>query len=357
MTTVEHLEPVSGLEWTVLRGSRQAVMRALGREHAAEILRARHAAGGGWQALVERATGPARDRFTAVMASSRRLLPVEAQEIDWIAEGAGLPAADLWALNLRGDLGRDGTGCSDLAFVRADGAVMGHNEDGDPHLGADIRLVTLQIDGDPSLTAVWYPGMLPANSFVTTSAGLSFGMDHVPVARADLRGAGRHLVARHAQRRHDGAAARHVLTTVACAGGFAFDVADAAGRVELIENVAGRVASASGRSGPLRHTNHLCLVDAAVVQGAPSGAPGDDGGPSESRDRLAALAAACPEPAGLGDVFGALRAPGVLNRADDLWTFTTSAVDTAADEVWVQGSGEVWAGRLSAFARGERVAV
>ncbi len=348
---VERPGEVSGLEWTVLRGDREQVFRALGEVHAAGIARVRERQDGMWQSLVRRAEGAANDRFAQVVASSTRLLPVEAQEVEWMAAGAGVEVAELWALNLRGDLGRDGLGCSDLAVAVDGGVVMGHNEDGGGELQGDVRLVTLDIDGDPSVTAVWYPGMLPANAFVTTSAGLSFGMDHVSVAVADLRGAGRHLVARHAQRQHDGDAARAALTDVACAGGFAFDIVDAAGRVDLVENAAGRVATASGGFGALRHTNHLCLDDVAGFLGADP----DAAGLAESRGRLAALTAACPSPADRGDVFGALRAPGVLNRVEDLWTYATIVVDTAADTVMLQASDDLWTGRLSAFARGERV--
>lgn len=347
---VERPEAVSGLEWTVLRGSREEVMRGLGHEHADAIAAWRDQEDGGWRAHVRRAEGAARDRFEAVLAATRRRLPLESQELAWIAEGAGVPERELWACNLRGDLGRDGTGCSDLAVRTEDGVAMGHNEDGDGELRDAIRLVTLDIDGDPSVTVVWYPGMLPSNSFVTTSVGLSFGMDHVPVVSAETDGAGRHFVARHAQRQADGRAARSALAEVPCAGGFAFDVADAQGRVDLIENAAGLVAVDA--SGSVRHTNHLRLVDGTRPGLAVSD---DDPWLAESRGRIAALATACPRPTGADDILRGLRAPGVLNRTDDLWTFATTVVDTAADRILVQGAGEVWAGRLGAFARGERV--
>ncbi|WP_309127442.1 C45 family peptidase [Microbacterium sp.] len=349
MTKITHLEPVSGLSWSVFRGERAEVMRCLGEEHADEIHSFRHLPGGSWEAQVRRADGVAADRLDAVIASTRALLPLESQELAWIAEGAGIPEREIWARNLRGDLGRDGTGCSDMAFVTGSGAVMGHNEDGDGELHEKIRLVTLDIEGDPALTAVWYPGMLPSNAFVTTEAGLTFGMDHVPVVTACTAGAGRHLVARHAQRQVTGDAARATLSEVPCAGGFAFDVADAAGRVDLIENAAGRVEAASGRH---RHTNHLRLLDGTRDGLA---VPEDDPWLRESRSRLRALEAACATPADAEDVFAALRAPGVLGRSEDLWTSVTAVVETAADEVLVQGSGPRWRGRLSAFARGERV--
>lgn len=344
---VEHPDDVSGLPWTVLRGTRAEVMTGLGREHAGDIAALR--AGAWWAGHVRRADGVARARFDAVAASTRRLLPVESAELDDIARGAGVPARELWACNLRGDLGRDGTGCSDLAVTAAGGVVIGHNEDGDGDLRGRLRLITLDIDGDPAMTVVWYPGMLPANSFVTTTAGLTFGMDHVPVTQALTTGAGRHVVARHAQRRRDGDAARRALSDVPCAGGFAFDVADAAGRVDLIENAAGRVAH---RQGPVRHTNHLRLLDGTRP---PLAVAGDDVWLGESRSRIAALHAASTDAATADDVFTALRAPGVLNRSDAIYTFSTMVVDTAADTVTVQGSGPAWTGGLGAFARGLRV--
>lgn len=344
---VEHPDPVSGLGWTVLRGTRTEVMTGLGREHAADIAVLRR--GDWWAGHVRRADGVARQRFDTVQASTRRLLPVESAELDDIARGAGVPARELWACNLRGDLGRDGTGCSDLAVPAPGGVVMGHNEDGDGDLRGHLRLVTLDIDGDPAVTVVWYPGMLPANSFVTTTAGLTFGMDHVPVARALTSGAGRHFVARHAQRSPDGDTARARLAQVPCAGGFAFDVADTAGRTDLVENAAGQGAQ---RTGPVRHTNHLRLVDGARP---PLAVAGDDVWLAESRTRIAALHAASADVTTAADVFAALRAPGVRNRSDAIFTFATTVVDTAADTVTMQGPGEAWTGRLGAFARGERV--
>lgn len=364
MLTIGHPGAVSGMAWTVLRGGREEVMRALGAEHADLIAAQRDDATGGWRANVSRADELA-ERFGAVVASTRRLLPLESQELAWIAEGAGVAERELWAQNLRGDLGRDGTGCSDVSLCtgerdgRAGGVVLGHNEDGAGEIAGLVRLVTLAVEGDPAMTVVWYPGMLPANTFVTTSAGLSFGMDHVPVRVALCKGAGRHFVARHAQRQPDGVSARDALHRIPCAGGFAFDVADHLGRrVDVIENAAGVVASATVTASapsagrPLTHTNHLCVIDSAapVRRGAVR-----DGWARESDARLDALRAATHGIRDADEAFAALRSPGVLNRGDDLWTFTTTVVDSADDRVLVQATGEVWSGVWSAFARGERM--
>lgn len=349
--SITRLPEVSGLEWTLISGSRAEAMTDLGRAHADQIAAWR--ALPSWAGLVERATGPSRPVFEAVVASTRRLLPVESQELDWLAAGAGVPAEELWALNLRGDLGRDGTGCSDLCAADGQGLWMGHNEDGDRELAPLVRLVSLRIDGDPAMTVVWYPGMLPANSFVTTSAGLSFGMDHVPVRTPLTGGAGRHLVARHAQRQSTGQAARAALTEVPCAGGFAFDVADGSGgRADIIENAAGRQACQRADAGALRHTNHLRMVDG--TRPGLAVAP-DDRWLAESRTRVARLRAVSPRVGSATDVLAALRSEGVLNRSEDLYTFATTVVDPVADRIWVQTQGPAWCGVLSAFATGERI--
>lgn len=348
---IERLGDVSGLGWTVLRGTRADVLRALGAEHAALIEAQRTDPDGGWRANLRRAEGAAAERFAAVVAATRHLLPLEAQELGWIAEGAGVAAEELWAQNLRGDLGRDGTGCSDVSLCAGASVVLGHNEDGDASLRGAMRLITLDIEGDPALTVVWYPGMLPSNSFVTTSAGLSFGMDHVPVRVADITGAGRHFVARHAQTRHSGREARRVLHELSCAGGFAFDVADAdAARVDLIENAAG--VRARQRGGVIRHTNHLRVVDGSRDGLA---VEADDPWLAESRARLAVLAEGSRGASDAADVWRVLRADGVRNRRADLHTLVTTVVDAGADLITVQGEGEPWTGRWRAFARGERV--
>lgn len=356
--SIERPDPIAGMEWTVLRGERESVMRALGAEHAEAIRAWREAPDGAWGRFVARAEGVARERFEAIVASSKRLLPTESAELEWIAEGAGLPALDLWAANLRGDLGRDGIGCSDVCHQGPDGVVMGHNEDGDGELAGLIRLITLDIDGEPSATVVWYPGMLPANSFVATSAGLAFGMDHVPVAVPLTSGAGRHLVARAAQRQANGRHARDVLDSTPCAGGFSFDVADGPGRVGvMIENAAGRIHRVSARERTLLHTNHLRWVDGTQED---LRVADDDEWLAESRGRARALEAAGSQARTADEAMGALRATGVLNGGDDIHTFATVVVDTANDKVLVAGDAasdagggtEVWRGGLQAFAEG-----
>ena len=56
-----------------------------------------------------------------------------------------------------------GIGCSDLAW-RRERSVIAHNEDGAPENVGQCALLTLALDGLPTVTAFWYPGFLPSNA-------------------------------------------------------------------------------------------------------------------------------------------------------------------------------------------------
>ncbi|MCI1207428.1 MAG: C45 family peptidase [Microbacteriaceae bacterium] len=344
---IRELGTVSGLPWTLYAGSRLDVFTALGRDQAFAIRAARDMADGSWAVNRRRAARPdVAPLLHRVEASTRILLPVESAELDAIAAGAGLPTRDLWAYNLRGDLGRDGTGCSDLCRLIPGGVVFGHNEDGGPSQAGTMQLLTLLIEGDPAVTALWYPGMLPANACTVTGAGLAFGMDHVPIPTPDTGGVGRHFLARHAQRQSDADSALEALRETPAAGGFSFDVADlTAGTGTVLEAAAGRHAEVvAARDRTLRHTNHLHLLDGP-------GLTVQDTDPSirESRARGAALdAAATRVPAGAGPVetLHALRSPGVLGRDADRYTLATVVVDSATGTILVQGEGGPETARL-----------
>lgn len=345
---------VSGLDWTVFSGDRETVFRELGEHYATTIHEIRSRVGEQWQNLLAKTeSGVFNERLHAIIESTRRLCPIEASELEAMARGAGIPALELWTYNLRGDLGRDGTGCSDIGLASGGELVIGHNEDGDGHLAPDVCLITLRIDGDPQCTILWYPGFLPSNSFVATSAGMVWGLDHIPVMRPELEGAGRHFVARLGQRQHTGDAAREAVSIVPCAGGFSFNIGDApGGSVTMIENAAGSVArSALGTQDHSHwHTNHLRVLpetgEALAIDPA-------DEWILESRTRGAVLGSRVGTSLDAAAAFAVLRSDGVLNTSPDLFTLATCVADLAHDTIAVQGRGEPWLGSLSAFTRGE----
>jgi hypothetical protein len=251
---------LGGLRWIVLRGPDRAAFRALG-EHMRDEMAALTKNWGLVARLRQHVAGPpGRNRLDEVRRASALHHPEAWAELAALAEGSAVPFDDLALVNFRGDLGpvTGGIGCSDLAW-RRERSLIGHNEDGAPENVGQCALLTLALDGLPSVTAFWYPGFLPANAFTVTAHGLVWTVDHLPVASPG-DGAGRHFVGRGLQRSARTLdAAVDYLKVHPSAGGFAYTIGDQAGRIVNVEAVAGHhaVVEARPESDPLLwHTNH-----------------------------------------------------------------------------------------------------
>ena len=282
---------LGGLRWIVLRGPDLAAFQALG-EHMRDEMAALTKNWGLVARLREHVKEPpGRDRLASVRRASALHHPEAWAELAAFAEGSAVPFDDLALLNVRGDLGpvTGGIGCSDLAW-RRERSLIGHNEDGAPENVGQCALLTLTLDGLPSVTAFWYPGFLPANAFVVTADGLVWTIDHLPVALPG-DGAARHFVGRGLQtqvRTLD--AAVDYLKVHPSAGGFAYTIGDQTGRIVNVEAVAGHHAAVEPEP-LLWHTNHGRYVPGAepvpggtsVARGQTLGAlpvPEQDPGPS-----------------------------------------------------------------------------
>ena len=250
---------LGGLRWIVLRGPDREAFRALG-EHMRDEMAALTRTWGLVARLREHVSGPpGSDRLASVRRASAHDFPEAWAELTAFAEGCAVPFEDLALMNFRGDLGpvTGGIGCSDLAW-RRERSLIGHNEDGAPENAGQCVLLTLALDGLPTVTAFWYPGFLPANAFAVTADGLVWTIDHLPVAEPG-DGAARHFVGRGLQRSARTLdAAVDYLKTHPSAGGFAYTIGDPDGRIVSVEAMAGRHAVVeAGPSGPLLwHTNH-----------------------------------------------------------------------------------------------------
>jgi hypothetical protein len=247
---------LGGLRWIVVRGPDRAAFQALG-EHMREEMAALTKNWGLVTRLRQHVEKPpARDRLGNLRRATVMHQPEAWAELAAFAEGSAVPFDDLALLNFRGDLGlvTGGIGCSDLAW-RRERSLIGHNEDGAPENVGQCALLTLALDGLPSVTAFWYPGFLPANAFVVTADGLVWTIDHLPVASPG-GGAGRHFVGRGLQtqvRTLD--AAVDYLKIHPSAGGFAYTIGDQTGRIVNVEAVAGDHAAVEPEP-LLWHTNH-----------------------------------------------------------------------------------------------------
>lgn len=262
---------LGAMRWLMVSGSRQACFRALG-EQAAPTIRDVLDSLPQLHALRRHVATPVgRGRFDAVVEATAARFPIHMEEIAAMAGGAGVEVETLVLLNLRGDFGdpRAG-GCSDIA-VPGDAWVLGHNEDGDPCFTGEISGLTLAVDGERPVFALWYPGMLPANAF-TLNSGLAWGIDHVPPAAASV-GPARHVVARALQQAEDLDAAIELLRCAPSAGGFAYNFVErTTGRVLTVEAGGGAAGRAEARGGGamLWHTNHLRYTTASGTEPGPS---------------------------------------------------------------------------------------
>lgn len=107
---------------------------------------------------------------------ARAALPAVWEELEGLAEGLGLPLADVLLWNCRGDLlhsSGSGDGCTSVALKAADGTRwIGHNEDGDPFLYGRCHLVDVALNDAPGYLSFYYPGSLPGHTFGANRAGL-----------------------------------------------------------------------------------------------------------------------------------------------------------------------------------------
>jgi len=335
---------LGGLRWIVLRGPDRAAFRALG-EHMRDEMAALTENWGLVARLREHvAAPPGRNLLDEVRRASALHQPEAWAELAAFAEGSAMPFDDLALVNFRGDLGpvTGGAGCSDLTW-RRERSLIGHNEDGAPENVGQCALLTLALDGLPSVTAFWYPGFLPANAFAVTADGLVCTIDHLPVASPG-DGAGRHFVGRGLQRSARSLdAAVDYLKIHPSAGGFAYTIGDQDGRIVNVEAVAGHhaVVEARPESDPLLwHTNHgRYLPGAEPTSGGTSVARGQklSALPIPEQDPDPAWFLSILADAPLPDGVRADPAPGHAYNATTLCTFIADltagqAVIVARDE-------------------------
>lgn len=242
--------------WLSVAGSRRHVFTTVGEAFRDEI-----------QQWVATSTDlPRLDRFRGteqlreVAGATRRGYPEQVEELEAMADGAGVAFDDLLLVNLRGDLTALGEGCSDIAVVGEDSLLIAHNEDGAPELDGLCALLTLHIDGHPTVTSVWYPGMLPGLTCWLNGEGLACGVNHIPV-RYPGPGGGRQFLARVLQESRSLELFASRAGAFPMAGGYALTVGSASeGAAHTYEVGPGGVWQ--GRvDGLAVHTNHFLELD------------------------------------------------------------------------------------------------
>jgi hypothetical protein len=255
------------LEFHQVRGTPEAIGRQLGLL-AAPIFDAYMAQSGAWQA-VSRWRGSVFAQQLRAMA--QRHFPAYVAELDAMAEALGWPAEDIFLWNCRGELiHRVPDGCTTVAAPTPAGALIAHNEDGDPYLRGRCFLVDVQPEGKPGFVSFCYPGSLPGHTFAATRAGLAQAINNVRICEPHA-GVPRMILARAVLDAATLDDALVLLRDTPRASGFHHTIGGAqADGVHLysVEATAQR-CSIAALNAPSGHANHLihagCESEAQIV--------------------------------------------------------------------------------------------
>jgi len=211
-------------------------------------------------------TAAGAERYHQYLTINRARFPEYVVELEGIARGAKRPFHHLFLVNMRGEY-KDYLnehklfGCSDVAVLTADNALIGHNEDGDIALAGTAYLVQAKPIGQPAFTAFSYPGFLCGNAFGFNNAGICFSVDNVRPRHIEI-GIGRHFIARSllAATSLDDAIAR--ATAAGRAGGFSYTIGSTEERrVVVVETAPNERHHVREISGIAYHANHYLNMD------------------------------------------------------------------------------------------------
>ncbi|MCP4357015.1 MAG: hypothetical protein GY796_03230 [Chloroflexi bacterium] len=254
------------MEQIKLFGSHDEIGLAIGERFACQIHSFLDAYPFMQKLLAYHQTAGGKKRYRQYLNINRQRYPDYVIELEGIARGAGRPFHHLFLVNMRGEY-RDYLrehhlyGCSDLAVLTANNALIGHNEDGDIALADTAYLVQAQVPGQPAFTAFSYPGFLCGNAFGFNSAGICFSVDNVRPRHIEI-GIGRHFIARSllAATSLEDAVAR--ATAPGRAGGFSYTIGSAnERRIVVVETAPGNRHHVREVEGIYYHANHYLDVE------------------------------------------------------------------------------------------------
>jgi len=185
--------------------------------------------------------------------------PQYVEELDGMAEGAGVSFDDLMVLNCMEAITSDALhlGCTSIAVAaeRSENGhvLVGHNEDWLPEDEENVYLIQARPDDEPAFLGITYGGLLPNIGF--NAAGLAqccdsvypndvrVGIPRIFVSRAVLGASQLSKAIRAALMRQRAAGYNHLI-------------ADSNGELYSIEVSAHHFATIYGIDGTMVHTNH-----------------------------------------------------------------------------------------------------
>ena len=193
----------------------------------------------------------------------RNLAPLLLEEIEGIAEGAGISFEHGLLLNVRHDLRPPiDPGCTTFAaggeITRSGKPIAGHNKDGNPVTAAGLFLLGIHLDKGPGLLGFTYPGEIGLRGISDRGASVF----------------GNSLYVRNASMGVPHNLARRMLLEIGCIGdceaalkeaaGFSpanLTIVDTGGETACFELVKDRFRVIRAGGGLVTHTNHVLHHD------------------------------------------------------------------------------------------------
>jgi isopenicillin-N N-acyltransferase like protein len=239
---------------------------AVGRETGESIRAVLRERGTWWQDLqaFARAQPALVDRF---LAGAKQHCPDAVDELRGLAQGSGLPFADLAVLNLQAELGslrderKKGTepspGCSSIVLRAGGRAYLAHNEDGDQAYLERMVLLRLRPAGKPSVLAACYPGLLPGNAPWVNDCGVVMTCNFVASRKVRVGGVGRLFLHRTTMKAGDVDSALATSKHPERAYSYHCLLAAAGSGETTSLEVTAEKSSVEDTAGLYLHTNHL----------------------------------------------------------------------------------------------------
>lgn len=232
------------------------------------------------------------------MVAAEASLPQRVACVRGLAEGAGLPFADLFAVNALEEVFREQRAerCSSIAVAAPGGTLLAHAEQwATCELGNCAIVVERPGDGAPWVVSPTVASCMPVVG--VNGYGGAFGVDSL-VADDDRDGISRVIAARHVMDACDPADLLERARLAGRAGGYGTVAAFPGGRISVVEQTAERAELVAGAT---EHTNHYLHPELAAI-GLPASVT------SRSRlghlQRLRAALPDEPEPADLMRMLG-----------------------------------------------------
>ncbi|MCZ7553567.1 MAG: C45 family peptidase [Anaerolineales bacterium] len=258
------------------RGTHRQIGQQIGEAMAAQVRHSLESA----RNLIEESYSSLELDWQGALIQARKYLPFAlerypqyVEEMQGIAEGAGVDCDDLATLNAMEAVTMDAlhlTKCTSLAVNEertADGHVLvAHNEDWVPEDEADVYLVHAIPDDEPPFLAMTYGGLLPNIGF--NAAGIAQCCDTVYPTDSRI-GIPRIFVSRAVLGARTLVDAVEMALTPQRAAGYNHLLAHESGELYSVEVSARRFAILYGEEGFIAHTNHYLDPKMQAIENEP----------------------------------------------------------------------------------------